>query len=200
MDNDDYMGKMVDAIEDGKIVRVTEEYAKQEGLFILRKPKQPFDPNEIATRNAIKKRFSEEKSYDLESLRRPLGWSKTQVVLELVENFQWQISTARRSKNISRRQLANAVGESENTIKMLENGILPYNDFILLNKVQEYLGINLRKDGKTFIGSARALVDKNIGSSGISPKKYTLPQLPKKEEGNKNSMMGGKDIEIIETD
>src|SRR3989338_4803260 len=35
----------VDAIEEGKIVRVSEEYAKQEGLFILKKVEQsPISP------------------------------------------------------------------------------------------------------------------------------------------------------------
>jgi len=147
---------MVDAIENGKIVRVNESYAKAEGLLILRKQKQNSAQLQTQTTNLLRKE-KEESLFGIDTFRRSLK-PQNQVESELIDNFHWHISTARRKRNMTRKHLAEAINEPENNIKLIENGILPSNDFILINKIQSYLKINLRKDGKDFINSPRSLI------------------------------------------
>ncbi|MBS3071532.1 helix-turn-helix domain-containing protein [Candidatus Pacearchaeota archaeon] len=170
----------VEAIEEGKIVRVSEKYAKREGLLILRKASI-----ETERKNQAKKIEDLDKRIGFEELRKPLKWKENKVIKELVENFHWQISLARKKKNLTRKALAEAIGESESTIKLVENGMLPKDDFVLINKIQEKLGINLRKDkNQEFNQSMRKLVDSPFSSS-----------TQKQEETNRPA---SSDIEIIE--
>ncbi|MBX4212045.1 helix-turn-helix transcriptional regulator [Candidatus Pacearchaeota archaeon] len=151
--------KMVDAIEEGKIVSVSESYAKKEGLMILRKPKIGYTAQDLAERSMRRRKEDErDMKFGIDNFRKPLGWTKNQVVGELVDNFHWEIVSARKRKNMTRKQVADALHEPENSIKMLENGLLPANDFILINKIQSFYRINLRKDGRDFQKSARSLV------------------------------------------
>ena len=64
---------------------------------------------------------------------------------DLIENFHWVIMRERRAKHISREQFAKDLGESETLIKMVEQGVLPENDNLIINKIEGYLNINLRK-------------------------------------------------------
>src|SRR3989344_831404 len=84
----------VEAIEEGKIVRVSEKYAKREGLLILRKASI-----ETERKNQAKKIEDLDKRIGFEELRKPLKWKENKVIKELVENFHWQISLARKKKN-----------------------------------------------------------------------------------------------------
>jgi len=148
----------VEAIEEGKIVKVEESYAREEGLPVLRKCEEELEDSEI------KRKQREEYSgslYGVSDLSRPLNKDKNQVVMELVDNFHWEISKERRKRNLSRKKFGEVIGESESVVKMVENGILPSEDFFLINKIQDKLGINLRKDGKDFQQSARGMLDKD---------------------------------------
>ena len=112
LENQDY----VEAIEEGKIVKVTEEYAKLEGLPILRR----YTPQKVQ-----EKKKQEKTTYLLfDDFRKPLK-PKSQVLLELIENFHWQISKKRREFGLTRRQLAQKINEPEYYIKMLENEFGP---------------------------------------------------------------------------
>ncbi len=171
--------KMVDAIEEGKIVHVSEKYAKQEGLLILRKTTESFLPV------GKQKSKEEEARVGFNELRKPLRWKENKVVKDLIENFHWVISKERRARNMTRKDFANALGESENTMKMIENGVLPSDDFILINKIQDYLGINLRRDKQSF-GEMRKLVEEG------EKKKDEKKAEEKKEE------ISGDEIELID--
>ena len=146
--------RQVEAIEDGKIVKVNEDYAKREGLIILRKD------------NVIREEKSTEVPFEgkmaLDDFRRPLNRGNDQVSSELVDNFHWHILRERRRLNLTRSQFAQALGEDEEVVKMVENGLLPAKDFILINKIQKFLRLNLRKDQQDFVQPMRRLVDKKI--------------------------------------
>lgn len=172
---------IVEAIEEGKVVRVPESYAKTEGLLIIRRP--------LAKKQESKKKEEEEARITFEDLRKPLNWKKNQVITELEENFHWLITKRRKERNLTRRQLAKAISESENNIKLVENGILPRNDFIIINKLQSFLNINLRKDRKDFAQSPRSLIESNSPAE-----KENKENIPKQ---NKQNLMGD-DIEIID--
>ena len=175
--------EMVDAIEEGKIVKVSMDYAKREGLPILRK-------NLIPTYEmpAKKKQVNEER-ITIDDLRKPLNKNQSQVASELVENFHWVISKKRRGIGLSRRQLAEDIKESESNLKLIENGIIPRDDFVIINKIQERLKINIRKDKKDFNQPARSLINQEKENP------------PKKAQSSfQASSMSGNDIELFTED
>ncbi len=190
-------GGTVEAIKDGEIVRMPESQAVKEDLFILRKISEPassviyesFGKKERAIELAVRTNSR------LEAWRAgKFNFKNNNVVQDLVPNFQWEISKARRVKNISRKQLAFNVGVSEEEIKSIELGELPRDDFVLISKIESYLGINLRKNkvmGAAFPSPTRKLIEQ--------------PKIDFKEEEKKtrDKRMGGEsifgeDIEVLE--
>lgn len=127
------MADFVEAIEDGKIVRVSELYAKNEKLLIVRKREHdlPFSAHPEAAK-AIRADPAKP-SY----LSNNLG-------AELKDNFHWELQKQRRLRNLSRRQVAHLVGVPEGIVIELENGRVASN-FIVLAKLEAFYGINLRK-------------------------------------------------------
>jgi ribosome-binding protein aMBF1 (putative translation factor) len=87
---------------------------------------------------------------------------------ELVENFHWNVQRARRFKKISPAQLAKEIGESEGAILMIERGVLPEDDFRLINKLESYLNMKLLKKHAdetpigTFAGSSMIVKEKQL--------------------------------------
>ena len=153
--------KFVDAIEEGKIVKVSEFYAKREGLPILRKS-TTIQTQSVPLRARPEREAQPRSRSDLyDYLKKPADWKEKQVLSELVENFHWRIRMERRKKGVTKKQLAQMIGEKEEVIRTIEYGRLPTKDFVLINKIQKALGINLRKDGKTFDTSVKKLLDEN---------------------------------------
>ncbi|HTY43761.1 MAG TPA: hypothetical protein VMC80_00775 [Patescibacteria group bacterium] len=64
---------------------------------------------------------------------------------ELIDNFNWVILRARRRKGLMHNQLADAIGEPEAALKMVEHGIVPKNTIPFIKKIENYLGIKLLK-------------------------------------------------------
>lgn len=195
----EYEQKIVEAIEEGKIVRVTEHYARREGLPILRRsPSMDALSQHSLPEEKMRKLKSEYKLDIHETLKKKPSWKEKQVMSELLENFNWIIRTERRKKNISRSQLAKMVGESEDDIKMLEYGVLPKDDFILINKVQQALNVNLRKDGKDFSKSLPDL----MRNAQPGQRTSVLDRLKKLKEAEKqkaqSGSLSGSEIEILD--
>lgn len=182
----------VDVIKEGEIVTMTLSQARKEDLFVLRKkiavepaPLPPRPGSLVNSRQKVSelvRPVSKWHSYQSE-------YKKNNVGKELVDNFHWEVTKARKARNLSRKQLGEAIGESESTIKMIENGELPSDDFVLTSKIQNYLGINLRRDGKTFEMPREPL--KRTYSKDV-----TLSDLQKMKE--QKAAEGKPDIEIIE--
>jgi len=63
--------------------------------------------------------------------------------LNLIDNFHWVIMRARRKKHLTQKQLAENIKEAETTIKMVERGILPEDDYRIINKLENFLGIKI---------------------------------------------------------
>ncbi|MCK4647549.1 hypothetical protein KAT24_01300 [Candidatus Pacearchaeota archaeon] len=91
---------------------------------------------------------------------------------DLVENFHWVIMRARRAKHISRMQFAKDLGESETLIKMVEQGVLPEDDNKIINKIETYLSINLRK--QEFMEPTKK---KGLGFDSVSVQNLTISDL-----------------------
>ena len=182
----------VEAIENGKIVKVSEQYAKREGLPIIRRPNigqiseqaRPLPPS-METRLRIGERkhvHSPPKTHD--------NWKKQQVVSELVENFHWHIRMTRRKKGLTRKQFAKQINEPEENLMEIESGSLPSNDFVLINKIQQALKINLRRDRKDFSLSSHSLMEKTIRQNTELQRQKT--------EKSKDTDVYGSGIEILE--
>jgi ribosome-binding protein aMBF1 (putative translation factor) len=142
----EYSGATVEAIEDGRIVRVPEDYARREGLLILRKQSQVIDAP-LSVKEKKDEGVRKNKGFiGMDDLRKPLKSQKTEVMNELIENFHWILMEKRKSRGLTRKKAAEALGESELNIKMIENGVLPMNNFVLVNKLESYYGVSLRKN------------------------------------------------------
>lgn len=170
---------LVDAIEEGKIVRVTEEYAKREGLFILKKVETENQPQQ----SSKKDRFKDEKRPLFDDYRKSLHASKDPLLSELTDNFHWTLLEKRKVKNLTRKQVAQSLGVPEVEIKMVENGVLPSRDLVLINKLEKFYGINLRKGSINYQDSFRSKV---------------VPSEPAGLKEGAQEVLSGSDIELVD--
>ena len=169
---------LVDAIEGGKIVKVSEDYAKREGLLILRKASPVIEQSKLPRKEDENRR---NKGFiGMDDLRKPLSSKNNELLKELVENFHWILVQKRKARGLARKKVADAIGETELSVKMIENGVLPMNNFILVNKLESYYGVNLRKN-KTASSSQplRQIIDFNKSSTASASK---IPRWLRKEE------------------
>lgn len=90
---------------------------------------------------------------------------------DLVRNYHWLIFTTRRARRITQLKLAEAIGESEASIKLVERGILPDNYHPFINKLQTYLGVTLLTKP----------VKKQLNFDKFSSKQLTLNDIKKFE-------------------
>lgn len=127
----------VEAIEDGKLVRVTKDYAIIENLIIVKKRQNdlPFA--------AYPDEAREVKSQSRNEKTEPYYLSNN-LMSELRENFHWELQRQRKMRNLTRKQLSNLSGISEATIAELESGKAPAN-FIALAKLETFYNVNVRK-------------------------------------------------------
>jgi len=64
---------------------------------------------------------------------------------DLIPNFHWIIMRARRMKKLTQEQLALAIGETETAIKMAEQGIISFDNDLLIGRLENFLGIRIRQ-------------------------------------------------------
>jgi ribosome-binding protein aMBF1 (putative translation factor) len=63
--------------------------------------------------------------------------------LLLIDNFHWIIKRERRRRGLNQKQLAEAIGESEMAIKLIERNSLPEDAKIVIRKIEQYFRIPL---------------------------------------------------------
>jgi transcriptional regulator with XRE-family HTH domain len=103
---------------------------------------------------------------------------------DLAENFHWNIQRIRRNRKITKEEFAKGIGESESTVRMIEQGFIPENNYKIISKIESYLGISLRKPGTS------GFPDTNIGTQ---EKRYHLDNsLLSKEEQPKELKFDGQ--------
>ncbi len=147
---------LVEAIEEGRIVKVTEDYARREGLLILRRSSGA--PAALTPMEKKEEEGRKNKGFiGMEDLRKPLKSKESELQKELVENFHWMLVEKRKAKGLTRKKLGESIGESELNIKMIENGVLPMSNFVLVNKLESFYGISLRKNKVASVPSNRPL-------------------------------------------
>ena len=98
--------RIVEVIEEGRIIKVSERYARREGLPILRRPKSEEMQGNIASfppSTSSKKIVKEENRRPLlDYMYKPRDWKEKQVISELVDNFNWTIRSERKKKCLTR--------------------------------------------------------------------------------------------------
>lgn len=150
--------KLFDAVHNGKIIKICERCSIIENIPVIKKP----------SASQLKESEKSMRVYDRMKRLMGLGQSKSEETfflrdklkeldnnpwlerpeekpLELIDFFYWEIMKTRRRKGLSQKQLANYLGESEKAIQMMEKGNLPENPRILVDKLERFLHIRLRK-------------------------------------------------------
>ncbi|MEX0920701.1 MAG: helix-turn-helix domain-containing protein [Candidatus Pacearchaeota archaeon] len=121
---------------------------------------------------------------------------------ELVYNFHWTIMRARQSKKLTREQLAKEISESVSAIKMAEKGILPDDDYVLVNKLESFLGIKLSKGDlkRSWKQSDDGQPAKIIKFDPVSMKNLTIDDLRRLKEMRKIPQENSDESENFEED
>jgi len=173
--------EFVEALEEGRIVRVPEIYARLEGLTILRKSQalELGDYYKKQTKLNLPEKKTElkpRKGINLEPYRKPLKYKENDIASSLVDNFHWVLLEKRRARDLTRKQLAQAINEKEDSIKSIENGVVQDNNYILINKLERYFKITLRKDEKDFSNSMAEVMRKANERESATGKKSFIKQ------------------------
>ncbi|MCK5624402.1 hypothetical protein KAI04_01005 [Candidatus Pacearchaeota archaeon] len=152
--------RLFDAISDEGLTKICERCSQEEHIPIIRRPttfqlkeserKQSFyEKATISLGESTEREFPAKQEQEV-TLREIVDRNYEQKVSkdvrprpEMINNFHWVIMRARRMKKITQTQLAVQVAESEAAIKMAEQGILPEDDYRLVNKLENYLGIKI---------------------------------------------------------
>lgn len=188
--------RLFDAISKDGVVQICEDCSRQDNIPVIRRP-TTFQLKAAETPSTVYERLSRmtglnptehmEKFSNFRPKRKDLpvreDVSMRQLVeknykekgkmaprADLVDNFHWVIQRARRFKKITQDQLAREIGESEAVIIMAERGVLPEDDYRLINKLEGYLGIKLLK--KNVVNS----VGDPFASSSLIVRKKDLPK------------------------
>lgn len=188
----------VEAIRDGEIVRVPHSVAIEEDLFILRvlgsEPAQTVQSNLPV--QARKDKVESKSSVFSDWKIGKFGMKKNNVIQDLIPNFHWEIAKQRKSRNLTRSKLAEIIKASELEVKLLELGEVPADDFVLISRIEQFFGINLRKFGN--VNAAVNLADlqkrKEAHEREARAKAFSNSGSAK----SSNSDFSGSDIEILD--
>ena len=213
--------RLFDAISGKGIVKICKECASKEHMPIIRKPSEIFTNqvlyDDLKERGkTVYERLScmsgikteEKRNFKSSELKQQETTFeniinknfKTQIKEELkprsdlVDNFHWVIMRARRSKHITQEQLAEAIAEPGAAIKMAERGILPENNYKLVNKLENYLGIKLVK--KEFAEKIEER-PKEISFNSITTKSLTISDLQEMKKRREAKILG-ESVEVSE--
>jgi ribosome-binding protein aMBF1 (putative translation factor) len=189
--------KFVEAIRDGEIVRVLYSVAVEEDLFILRTlNSEPRQPVSQSIHMSMKKNVDDKKGSVFSDWKiGKFGNKKNNVIQDLIPNFHWEIARQRKKRNITRHKLAEMIMASESDVKMIELGELPYDDFVLINRLEQLFGINLRKFGA--IASSVNLADLQKRKEQQEKEALKKVASPKPIIPN-SSLMSNSEIELVD--
>lgn len=142
------------AVSEKGVVKICRKCSFEESIPIIKHAKEEFEKTPTVHERLSKMagvRPKEKPSEDKEKLAKIANENFSKNVLEenpqgMVHNFHWIIMRQRRAKKLTQKQFAEEIEEAEEAIKMAEKGVLPKNDFVLINKIENHLGINIRKN------------------------------------------------------
>ncbi|MEK6908997.1 MAG: hypothetical protein AABX23_03020 [Nanoarchaeota archaeon] len=184
----------VEAIKDGEIIRVPERVAILEDLFILRKiNNSPQTTVSLPSQNSSiksKEPVLRNNSIMNEWKHGKFGNKKNNALQDLIPNFNWEVAKNRKSRNITRVKLAQMINSTEEDVKKIELGELPADDFVLISRIENVFGINLRKHPSSIAQVNLADLQKR----NEEKKKEKAPSNLFKD----SATVSGNDIEILD--
>ncbi len=177
-------GKLHDAISAKGIVKICEYCASMENFPIVKKPvidnQIPQRPTLVRDRLSRMNRPSIVGEISLRGLiDKDLKARKMQNHPDLIDNFHWTIQRIRRARKITREQFAKGIDEPESKVRMIEQGFLPENDYKIINKIEGYFRVNLRKPGTSGFPNTdipkKYILDNSLIAEKEPPKKLSFP-------------------------
>jgi ribosome-binding protein aMBF1 (putative translation factor) len=136
---------------------------------------------DVTLRQLIDKKFQSQKT------------ASSQLPSDLIPNFHWEIQRAKRIKKMTREEFAKGIGESDETMKLIEQGFLPNNDYRIITKIESFLGISLRKPTSGFPDTKKYILDNSL----IAKEEKEIPA--KKISFNINTSKDSEAYEIKKT-
>lgn len=161
---------LFDAVVDEGLVKICDRCSREEHVPVIRKPttfqlkeSEREKPSFYERAEQRRKELAEKKIKRMEIEKQDVTLKdiinrtvklkiseKRKSSVELVDNFHWIIMRARRKRKITQGQLAREIHEAEAAIEMIEKGQLPSDDYRLVNKIENYLGIRIRKQDENY--------------------------------------------------
>lgn len=145
--------RLFDVIYDGKMDLLCERCAIIEDIPVFQKP-DPEKIKESQRSTDVYERMKRLSGYKEPSLRaerlkelekNPNLEKPIKEQLNMADHFHWEIMKNRRRKGLSQKQLAEAIGEQELAIAMLEKGKLPDGSENIIRKLEQFFQESLRK-------------------------------------------------------
>jgi len=175
--------RLHDAIYENDIVKICDRCAVIERVPVIRKPStsqlKESERNQTVYQRLKKiSGLNDEKQMSvsiLEEIRRldehpELEKPEPEKPFNLIDNFHWHITRARRNKGLSTRQLAWSLGESEAAINMVEKGDLPEEPEKLIRKLEQFLQLKLRERTKEELEKEKKKQRENLREASRIPR------------------------------
>lgn len=188
--------RLYDAISNKGVVKICGDCNATEGLPVIRRPSSEQIEDSQRQRSVREALSGINKGKSVpggrevtlrELVDRNLKERLARQPSDLIDNFQWSIQRVRRNRKITREQFAKGINENEATVRMLESGILPNNDYKIIAKVENFFGISLKKKGepKTIGFEQESKPIKNISFDNQSASQIKISDLRemKKKQG-----------------
>jgi ribosome-binding protein aMBF1 (putative translation factor) len=144
--------RLFDSIYEGKMASLCERCAIIENIPIIKKPStnQLKDSENKPPTKRFQQKEQQEKTFFINDELNQLEQNPERELpeenkLNLIEHYHWEIMKNRRRKGLTQKQLATALGESEIAIQMIEKNKPPENTERLINKLEQFFQMRLRK-------------------------------------------------------
>ncbi len=169
--------KLYNAISNKGIVKICEHCASLENFPIVKKPviENQIVPQKPLVRDRLIRMSNPPVGREI-SLRALVDREKPKMQNhpDIIDNFHWTIQRIRRARKITREQFAKGIDEPESKVRMIEQGFLPESDYKIINKIENYLGVSLRKPGTSGFPNTDAqkkyVLDNSLITEKSSPK------------------------------
>jgi len=190
--------RLFDGINDGQMVLLCERCSIIENIPIIRKPNsEQLKESEQNPRvfERMKRLSGIQDQREKETLHRGARLKELEKnpqlalpqrdQLNLIENFHWEVMKSRRRKGLSHKQFAQAIGESETALQMIEKGTIPQDAQRLIKKIEQFFQIRLKKMTQTerFFRTQRpTLRDQSGNELDLIPEEIVSPKKEKERE------------------
>lgn len=117
---------------------------------------------------------------------------------DLVSNFHWIVMRFRRRKKLTQEQFAREIGFPTVVVKNLEKGLVPKNHILLIRKIENFLGVQLFREQRTFDEEREKLKEDieeggDVGFDEVTTKTLTIADLQELRRKREGRILGGKE-------